>query len=212
MREKTKIGFTLIELLVVISIIGILAAFGTARYLTAEKGARDAQRKSDLNQYRTALENYASAHSSMYPVASGDIDNLCTLMVDYLSGACLNDVLAEEGVYSDYLYYSSSDGIDYVLAANLERSESDFIVCSNGLSGEGATPGSSTCTVGSSSGSSEPTVAPSSPPSGTTCYCCESGACKGVFLSGVSSCLPPWMTQSACLSTGVCSLMPNTCP
>lgn len=64
MRKK---GFTLIELLVVISIIGILASLLLARYTMAEKLARDTQRKSDLNQYRIALESYAVSNGEKYP-------------------------------------------------------------------------------------------------------------------------------------------------
>jgi len=73
-------GFTLIELLVVISIIGILAALLLVRFGAVEKSARDTQRKSDLNQYRTALENYASTKGGLYPTQNtgncADVD-LC---------------------------------------------------------------------------------------------------------------------------------------
>lgn len=138
MIKKIK-GFTLIELLVVISIIGILAGLGTARYLVAQKHARDTQRKSDLNQYRVALENYASANNSVYPSGvNGEITALCDsgFATDYLSGGCINDVMGSEASYSDYVYYS--DGIDYVLGAQMEvekDNKSYYEVCSTGRSG-----------------------------------------------------------------------------
>ncbi len=134
---KNKKGFTLIELLVVISIIGILAALGTARYLTAEKSARDTERKSDLGQYRVALENYANVNGSVYPVvAYGDISSLCdlgdpTFAATYLSGNCLNDPLGGTNTY-----HFASDVDMFVIWASLEGSSEDYEVCSNGRSGK----------------------------------------------------------------------------
>ncbi|HUV72181.1 MAG TPA: type II secretion system protein [Clostridia bacterium] len=153
MKQKSQIsnlksqifGFTLIELLVVISIIGILAGLGTARYLVAQKHARDTERKSDLNQYRVALENYASAYNSLYPKVSGDITGLCDtggFASTYLSGPCLDDVFASKGTH--YIY-NSTDGIDYVLAATLESNNNYYVVCSNGRSGEASSLNGSTC-------------------------------------------------------------------
>jgi prepilin-type N-terminal cleavage/methylation domain-containing protein len=66
-------GFTLIELLVVIAIIAILAALILAALSSAQKGSRDSQRKSDLNQYKTALAQYESDNNS-YVVANGAVD------------------------------------------------------------------------------------------------------------------------------------------
>jgi general secretion pathway protein G len=65
MRHRQK-GFTLIELLVVIAIIGILTSLLVANFITAKARARDAQRKSDLAQMRSALELYRTDTAS-YP-------------------------------------------------------------------------------------------------------------------------------------------------
>jgi prepilin-type N-terminal cleavage/methylation domain-containing protein len=62
-------GFTLIELLVVIAIIGILAAMLLASLGGARSKARDATRKNDLTQVRTALEAYNSDLGS-YPTSA----------------------------------------------------------------------------------------------------------------------------------------------
>ncbi len=59
MTFKTKLrGFTLIELLAVIAIIGILAAIALVGISGATKRARDAQRKRDVDNLKTALELY----------------------------------------------------------------------------------------------------------------------------------------------------------
>ena len=55
---RRHIGFTLIELLVVISIIGILSSFAVISLNTARIKARDALRKGDMAQLRTALYIY----------------------------------------------------------------------------------------------------------------------------------------------------------
>lgn len=68
--SKSKNGFTLVELLVVIAIISILAILGGANYITSLKRGRDATRKSDLEQVRSALEMYRTDNSA-YPTVSG---------------------------------------------------------------------------------------------------------------------------------------------
>lgn len=63
-------GFTLIELLVVIAIIGVLSSVVLASLNTARAKARDAQRRSEMVELRTAIEAYY-ADKGVYPVASG---------------------------------------------------------------------------------------------------------------------------------------------
>ena len=54
-KRRSRLGFSLIELLVVIAIIGILSAVGIMLFGSAQKKARDGQRKSDLAQVKKAL-------------------------------------------------------------------------------------------------------------------------------------------------------------
>ena len=61
-----KKGFTLIELLVVIAIIGILASVGLSTFTSAQTKARDAKRKSNLDQISRALEMYFNDYKK-YP-------------------------------------------------------------------------------------------------------------------------------------------------
>lgn len=59
-------GFTLIELLVVITIIGLLSSFAVVSLNSARVKARDALRKGDMAQMRTALSMYYDDHQD-YP-------------------------------------------------------------------------------------------------------------------------------------------------
>ncbi len=64
-------GFTLFELLVSISIIGILVAVASVSYSGAQKKARDARRKEDINMIHKAAEQYYSQTSYAYPGSAG---------------------------------------------------------------------------------------------------------------------------------------------
>lgn len=63
---RKLLGFTLLELLVVMAIIGILAAIGMSSYGTVQSKARDARRKSDLENVARALEMYYNDNKA-YP-------------------------------------------------------------------------------------------------------------------------------------------------
>lgn len=57
-KYKTQTGFTLIEVLVVIFIIGILVSLLLSNILGARQRSEDLERKSELNQLKTALRLY----------------------------------------------------------------------------------------------------------------------------------------------------------
>lgn len=71
---KRNKGFTLIELMVVIAVIGILASVALVSLTGVQKSARDAQRKSDISTYRTAMERYY-ADLQVYPGSAGTGDS-----------------------------------------------------------------------------------------------------------------------------------------
>lgn len=73
---KRHRAFTLIELLIVITIIGILAVALIPRLTGGPSRARDAQRKSDLQQIATALEFYANDNNGGYPQGVGCVGTL----------------------------------------------------------------------------------------------------------------------------------------
>jgi general secretion pathway protein G len=67
---KVNRGFTLIELMIVMAIIGMVATLGIGSYQISLKRARDAQRKTDLQQIRSALEIYRT-DINVYPSTGG---------------------------------------------------------------------------------------------------------------------------------------------
>lgn len=108
MKKMSK-GFTLIELLVVISIIAILVSLSLVSFSGAQKQARDTQRRSDLNQFRIALENYAASNGTLYPSGGCvDVALLCSnsAFSTFIS-FCLTD---PSGTPRHYRYCSSVSG------------------------------------------------------------------------------------------------------
>ncbi|MBI4812638.1 prepilin-type N-terminal cleavage/methylation domain-containing protein [Candidatus Falkowbacteria bacterium] len=67
MQKNFSKGFTLIELLVVISIIGVLSSLAVVSLNNARTKARDALRKGDTAQLRTALNLYYD-NNNRYPI------------------------------------------------------------------------------------------------------------------------------------------------
>lgn len=65
-----KKGFTLIEILIAIAIIAVLTAIGVVSYTSVNKNSRDAKRRGDIEQIRSALELYR-ADKGFYP-STGD--------------------------------------------------------------------------------------------------------------------------------------------
>lgn len=144
---KTKKGFTLIELLVVISIIGILMSFAFVSYTSAQKSARDTQRKSDLNQYRIALENYSVAYGGKYPANDSQIwengDTGGNFFTE--SGAIINEYIpaaikpprSGPGTARYFYFVDENTYRNYVLIAILEVDTTKYWeICSDGRSGE----------------------------------------------------------------------------
>ncbi len=129
-------GFTLIEFLIVIALIGVVASFGSVRFVGAQKGGRDTRRMSDIKQYQNALEIYASKNNGTYPpIAASLITELCTGA--YIeAAACPTD--PNTTLSADDYWYAPDDPVApgaYVLWASLEKTNDYFVVCSNGQVG-----------------------------------------------------------------------------
>ncbi len=120
---KNSSGFTLIELLIVIAIIGILASFITANFRGVRQRGRDAQRKSNLHQIRSALEFYRADNDS-YPSAlrtcpSGSPSYLGS---STCGAAYLNPIPTDPLDGSTYSYTRTSTS-QYTLTACLENAQ-----------------------------------------------------------------------------------------
>lgn len=148
-----KKGFTLIELLIVIAIIGILSAIGLVSLNGAREKARDAQRKSDLGQYRTALAVYADDHDNTYPPTVGPMDNSDTAPDGSIFGANNNPLVprylssvmkpATAGFRYAYFYDTNHEHTPtahtaFILYSKMESGERRyFFLKSDGTSGLG---------------------------------------------------------------------------
>jgi len=148
-----KKGFTLIEILVVMAIIGVLAALSLTGFGAARKNARDTTRKSDLGQYKLALEAYASNNNGLYPKNTYNGNSQSTSGIFAGTGPIITEYLPKEindpaptATYS-YHYYGAADGIIYKLYAALETG-GYWILCSTGQAGKSATvTANSTCNL-----------------------------------------------------------------
>jgi len=107
---KKSEGFTLIEILVVATIIVLLTATAIVTYSVFLKQARDAKRKTDLEQIRAALEMYRS-NNDTYPITG--LSQLTTPTI-YIQ------TVPTDPKDSLYTYYYSATVSDYTLATHLE--------------------------------------------------------------------------------------------
>jgi len=155
-NSKLKCGFTLLELLVSISIIGILAGIALVSFTGSQRQARNTQRKNDISQYLSSVENYANRSStSLYPIYASPT-SLVTVCTSALGmSACPEDPT----VGQQYLYQSDAGGSKYVVWSSLEGSSNYWVSCSNGVSGESAiAPSGGNCPI------ADITATPTSPP------------------------------------------------
>lgn len=79
-----KRGFTLIEVLVAVTIIAVLISIGVVSYGSVNRRSRDAKRRGDVEQMRSALEMYRADNGSYPSAGSGswaDASGLSTALV-----------------------------------------------------------------------------------------------------------------------------------
>jgi|SRR3989344_639128 len=121
-------GFTLIELMVVMAILAILATLGFASFQRAQRNARDAVREKDLNQVKTALEQYFDLNG-VYPISGvGGVIN-CGANQDWgdpwiCGGTTYMKVLPKDpspATNPQYCYYAPGTLTTYEIYAQMEN-------------------------------------------------------------------------------------------
>src|SRR5438128_2745911 len=106
--KKGQQGFTLVELLVAIAIVAILAVIGLTVFTGLQRGARDAQRRADVEAVTRALEAAYNTTSATYPTLlstafagnripqdplhgqSSCATNLCAYCINIVAGGVAN--------------------------------------------------------------------------------------------------------------------------
>lgn len=139
--QKGRYGFTLIELLVVIFIVAILIGLSIFGLQGARTASRDARRKADLEQIRSALEIFKAdcgkyfiggvLPSPLVGIAGAPYSSTCASSNTYLAAV-------PEDPISTQSYTYTSDGNIYILCAHLEQG-------TGAVSGCGSSCGSGTC-------------------------------------------------------------------
>lgn len=119
--KKYSAGFTLIEVLVVATIIGILSTLGLGGLQAIARSGRDALRKTDLEQIRSALEIYKSENSA-YPSSSS-----CSPVG--LTSSYINPYPSDPKSSSYQYCYLRLTTLTYQLCAHLENSTAGDTSC-----------------------------------------------------------------------------------
>lgn len=131
MKIKEKKGFTLVETLVVATIIALLASIGITSYSSLSRQARDNKRRADLENLRSALEQYRGNEPSangLYP----------TQIPILLSGTpYINQVPTDPKSDYAYVYCYLSSGSNYEMCAALETVSGSKSCCSSTACGTG---------------------------------------------------------------------------
>lgn len=119
-------GFTLIEVLVAATIIAVLISIGVVSYGSVNKRSKDAKRKGDVEQIRSALEMYR-ADTGYYPnIGSGVWANafgLSTLLVSTYLPAIPSDPKPAQTYRYKVTNLSGGNYYGYCMSALIESED-----------------------------------------------------------------------------------------
>lgn len=204
-NRKKKNGFTMIEMLVVLTILGSATTFGVMSVQSSLTKSRDAQRKSDLETIKVALENYYN-DNRCYPQDAAFLQSCDQPFATYIPSVPCDPITREP-----YHYVPLSNAcLGYRLHAGLENSDDPSIAalgcdtetgCGYGLGlnygiAVGATvfdpdgvvaplPSPSPSPTSSPVATPTPSPAPTPPPTGPVyVYACDSGGVCNQFEEG----------------------------
>lgn len=112
---KSTRGFSLMEILIAVSILGILTTIGISGFSAISRGGRDALRKSDLEQMRSALEIYKSDNGQYPPESTACVATLSTTYIKPYPDDPKDPLFT-------YCYQRVSN-LTYVICAHLENGD-----------------------------------------------------------------------------------------
>src|SRR3989338_5609794 len=112
---QPNLWFTLLEVLVSATLIAILSTLGFSSFQAITRSCRDALRKSELEQIRSALEIYKSENNA-YPAAG-------TSCIPDLSASYLNPYPSDPKSPFAYCYVPGASNKTYTLCAHLENGD-----------------------------------------------------------------------------------------
>lgn len=135
---KSTHAFSLIELLVAIAVIATIIGLALPNFLGARTRARDARRKSEVQQFKTALQLYYGDYATYPADSGGPLYNVvkgcgsagitacpCSATLDFAAGGVgcdtvyMNKFPAEFG--TSMFYYQKNNGVDFCLKVPLEN-------------------------------------------------------------------------------------------
>jgi len=153
-KAKNKFGFTLLEILLVVALIVGLSTLWISNFPGAQKSARDARRREDLDTYKASLELYANNNSGVYPLftAAGgssitsetssavpcqQLRVVAAGLQSYLASCPRDPRNTGQHIYK---YKTNSSATNYCLWTKLERSlvpgmEECYRTCTDGVTG-----------------------------------------------------------------------------
>lgn len=128
-RQKLEVrsfssGFTLVELLLVIAIIGILISFLSISFFSVRQRTTDAQRKTDIQELRSALEQFRSDNDLYMTFGEYAAVNCGSPFKTATSNTYIQKTPCDPKTTGQkYFYFPYNAGFSYVLVSCLGNSE-----------------------------------------------------------------------------------------